>query len=135
MKMQHRLTLALCVMVLFTAVMAFGAGNQSNNTTDTNVTTVNETNANETNVTGTADITENASIPVSTTVEPEKTIAATETADMPANTEVVDVTDEPVEETAEETEVPASTPEQSPGFGIAVTIIAVLFAVYIGKKR
>lgn len=133
MKMQYRLTFALCLMVLFTAGIAFGAIDPANNTTYTN-----KTNTNETNATEIANETGNATAPVETTVKPaDTTIVSPDATDKPVDTVAapVDTTDEPVEETTDEPSSQASTPaEQSPGFGIVVTIMVVLSTIYISKK-
>ncbi|VVB84666.1 Uncharacterised protein [uncultured archaeon] len=110
MEKQYRIIFALCVTALFVSGVgtAFGATNLTNNITD-----VNETNENETNIT-------------------EIAIEAGNTTVMPANTTVEPVTS--VETTGEPT-IPASTPKPSPGFGIIVTIVAGLSALYIFEKR
>ena len=108
MKKQYGIIVALCVTALFVVGVAFGATNL------TNITDVNETHENETNATEIAIESGNATaMPVNTTVEPAA----------PAGTTI-------------ETTTPVSTPKPSPGFGIVVTIVAGLSAIYIfGKRR
>jgi len=122
MKMQYRLTFALCVTALFVVGVAFGAINLTNNTTD-----MNKTNENKTNTTEIANETGDAVVPMNTTVEPA---APEETTIEPAETTIEPATPE---ETANEPAAPAST-KPSPGFGIVVTIMVVLSAIYISKK-
>ncbi len=109
MKKQYGIIFALSVAALFVAGtgIAFGAANL------TNITDVNETHENETNATEIAIESGNATVmPVNTTVEPAA----------PARTTV-------------ETAIPVSTPKPSPGFGIVVTIVAGLSAIYIFRNR
>jgi hypothetical protein len=108
MKNQYRIIFALCVTALFAAGLAFGATNITKNITD-----VNESNENETNATEIAVEAGNASVmPVNTAVEPATVL-----------------------ETTIESTIPASTPKPSPGFEILVTIVVVLSAIYIRRKR
>jgi uncharacterized membrane protein len=126
MKMKYKLTFALCVTALFLVGVAFGAINLTNNTTD-----LNKTNENKTNTTEIANETGDAVMPVNTTVEPA---APEETTIEPATPDETTIEPATPDETTIEPTVPAAT-KPSPGFGIVVTIMVVLSAIYIGKRR
>lgn len=134
MKMQYRITFALCIMVFFAAVITIGTA-ELNNTSDANITEESVTNETEVPMEET-----DSAEPVETTVEPMvTTVGSEDMAEAEDTTVMSDETtvesNEPVDDDAEEDPEESSESEESPGFGALAAIMVVLSAVYLGKIR